>query len=94
MLYGAIIGDVLGSTYEFNNTLLPPEEIPIFPKGSHPTDDSVLTCASPALAWAMISASRFSICFPVYQAPPVQTAPRATIIPAATSVFFMSFIPK
>lgn len=45
MLYGAVIGDVLGSTFEFNNWLKSPEELPIFPPDAHPTDDSVLTCA-------------------------------------------------
>lgn len=45
MLYGAVIGDVLGSTFEFNNWLKSPEELPIFPPNAHPTDDSVLTCA-------------------------------------------------
>ncbi len=45
MLYGAVIGDVLGSTFEFNNWIKSPEELPIFPPNAHPTDDSVLTCA-------------------------------------------------
>lgn len=45
MLYGAVIGDVLGSTFEFNNWLKSPEELTIFPPNAHPTDDSVLTCA-------------------------------------------------
>ena len=45
MLYGAVIGDVLGSTVEFNNWLKSPEELPIFPPDAHPTAASVLTCA-------------------------------------------------
>jgi hypothetical protein len=33
-------------------------------------------------------------CLPVYQAPPVHTTPSATMIPAATSDFFIAFVHK
>lgn len=61
MLYGAVIGDVLGSTFEFNNWLKSPEELPIFPPDAHPTDDSVLTCA---VADALIASALLNECPP------------------------------
>lgn len=45
MLYGAIIGDMLGSVFEFDPWRLGPDALDFFPPGAHPTDDSVLTCA-------------------------------------------------
>lgn len=43
-MLGAIIGDICGSTYEFNNCK-DIEKIELFKKGCCPTDDSVMTAA-------------------------------------------------
>jgi len=43
-MLGAIIGDVVGSTYEFNKTK--DVMLPLFPEGSKFTDDTVLTIAT------------------------------------------------
>ena len=43
-MLGAIIGDVVGSTYEFNNTK--EMDFPLFPEKSTFTDDTVLTIAT------------------------------------------------
>ena len=43
MLYGAILGDIIGSTREFKNEKS--EDIILFPKESRFTDDSVMTIA-------------------------------------------------
>ena len=40
---GAIVGDMMGSTYEWNNAQT--NQIDYFRDGSKPTDDSVLSCA-------------------------------------------------
>lgn len=40
---GAIIGDIIGSTYEFRN--VKSKNFDLFPPGSHFTDDSILTVA-------------------------------------------------
>lgn len=42
-MYGAIIGDIVGSTYEFAN--IKTKKFPFFPGGSDFTDDSILTIA-------------------------------------------------
>ena len=42
-MYGAIIGDIVGSTYEFNN--VKDKDFPLFPEGSGFTDDSIMTVA-------------------------------------------------
>lgn len=42
-MYGAIIGDVVGSTYEFAE--IKTKKFPLFPGGSDFTDDSILTIA-------------------------------------------------
>ena len=42
-MYGAIIGDIVGSTYEFNNVKT--RDFPLFPQGSDFTDDSIMTFA-------------------------------------------------
>ena len=42
-MFGAIAGDVIGSTYEFNN--VDSMDFELFPEGSTFTDDTVLTCA-------------------------------------------------
>ena len=43
MLYGALLGDIIGSLREIHNEKT--EDIELFPKGSHFTDDSVMTVA-------------------------------------------------
>lgn len=43
-MLGAIIGDIVGSTYEFRN--IKTKEFPFFPKYSNYTDDSILTLAT------------------------------------------------
>ncbi len=42
-MYGAVIGDIIGSTYEFYNVKT--EEFELFPSGSRFTDDTVLSVA-------------------------------------------------
>lgn len=42
-MFGAIIGDIVGSVYEFNNKKS--KEFPLWSKASHFTDDTVMTCA-------------------------------------------------
>ncbi len=43
-MLGAIAGDVIGSVYEMNNVKT--KDFELFPSGSRPTDDSVLTIAT------------------------------------------------
>ena len=43
-MQGAIIGDIIGSVYEFNN--IKTKDFPLFCDKSHFTDDSILTCAT------------------------------------------------
>ncbi len=43
-MLGAIIGDIVGSTYEFNN--IKTKDFPFFTEGSEYTDDSILTLAT------------------------------------------------
>ena len=42
-MLGAIIGDIIGSTYEFNNTR--DYNFELFPEGSSYTDDTICTIA-------------------------------------------------
>ena len=42
-MYGAIIGDTVGSVYEFNN--IKTKDFPLFEEKSRPTDDSYMTIA-------------------------------------------------
>lgn len=42
-MLGAIIGDIIGSVYEWNN--IKTTEFPLFSRGGRPTDDSVMTIA-------------------------------------------------
>lgn len=42
-MLGAIVGDIVGSVYEFNN--IRTTEFPLFSEGSEPTDDSIMTLA-------------------------------------------------
>lgn len=39
-MYGAILGDIIGSTYEFAG--IKTKKFPLFPGGSDFTDDSIL----------------------------------------------------
>jgi ADP-ribosylglycohydrolase len=43
-MFGAIIGDIVGSPYEFNQ--IKTTDFPFWTEGCHPTDDSVLTIAT------------------------------------------------
>ena len=43
-MIGSIIGDIVGSIYEFSN--IKTKEFPLFGKYSEYTDDSILTIAS------------------------------------------------
>ncbi|MGN0537330.1 MAG: ADP-ribosylglycohydrolase family protein [Acutalibacteraceae bacterium] len=43
-MYGALIGDIIGSTYEWHNVKT--EDFDLFPVGSHFTDDTVLSVAT------------------------------------------------
>ena len=43
-MLGAIIGDIIGSIYEFNN--IKTKDFPLFCDKSHFTDDTILTCAT------------------------------------------------
>lgn len=43
-MLGAIIGDIVGSIYEFDNIKI--KEFPLFGKGVDYTDDSILTIAT------------------------------------------------
>lgn len=60
MLYGAILGDIIGTTREFKNEKS--EDIILFPKGSCFTDDSVMTIA---VAQKLISNDK-AHCYSVY----------------------------
>ena len=42
-MLGALVGDIIGSIYEFRNTKS--MDFELFPKGSRFTDDSVMTLA-------------------------------------------------
>ena len=45
-MWGAIIGDIVGSRFEFNRYNHKSEDFEFFTKACHITDDSVLTCAT------------------------------------------------
>ncbi|MFO7852644.1 MAG: hypothetical protein ACQERS_10440 [Bacteroidota bacterium] len=53
-MYGAIIGDIAGSTYEFKNAIK--ADFDLFPGGSTFTDDTVLTIA---VADAIVSGRKY-----------------------------------
>lgn len=42
-MFGATIGDVVGSRWEFNN--IKTKDFELFGKGCYATDDTVMTCA-------------------------------------------------
>ena len=44
-MYGAILGDIIGSPYEFDNSNIKTKEFPLFRSDSQFTDDSVMTVA-------------------------------------------------
>ena len=44
-MIGAIIGDIVGSPYEFNANNIKTTDFPLFSEKSAITDDSVMTCA-------------------------------------------------
>jgi len=44
MLYGAVLGDIIGSAYEFH-TDMKRKDLPLFSAGSYFTDDTVMTMA-------------------------------------------------
>ena len=44
-MYGAILGDIIGSPYEFDHNNIKTKDFPLFSKHSEFTDDSVLTLA-------------------------------------------------
>lgn len=57
-MYGAIIGDIVGSAYEFNNAKS--KDFKLFPCGCNFTDDSIMTIA---VARALIQSSQEQIGF-------------------------------
>ena len=62
MLYGAILGDIVGSPYEFGNGYKS-KDFPLFVGESHFTDDSVMTMAvARALTLAGRGAGREAVC--------------------------------
>lgn len=61
LMYGAVIGDVVGSKYEFNNIKI--KEFPLFSDGCSFTDDSIMTIAvAKALLNSMNNKERFAQC--------------------------------
>ena len=52
-MYGAVIGDIIGSTFEFRE--VKKKEIPLFAWGSDYTDDTILTIA---VARALLESQR------------------------------------
>ena len=42
-MFGAIVGDIVGSVYEFQNHRA--KDFPLFSAGCFPTDDSIMTLA-------------------------------------------------
>ena len=44
-MIGAIIGDIVGSPYEFNANNIKTTDFPLFSEKSAITDDSIMTCA-------------------------------------------------
>lgn len=51
-MLGAIIGDIIGSPYEFGSDKR--KDFPLFIPGCSPTDDSIMTIAA-GCAWRKIS---------------------------------------
>ena len=44
-MFGAIIGDIVGSPYEFDSNNIKTKDFPLFSEKSHFTDGSVMTLA-------------------------------------------------
>ena len=44
-MYGAILGDIIGSPYEFDVNNIKTKNFPLFSERSEYTDDSIMTCA-------------------------------------------------
>ena len=44
-MYGAILGDIIGSPYEFDANNIKTKDFPLFSERSEYTDDSIMTCA-------------------------------------------------
>lgn len=44
-MFGAILGDMIGSPYEFNSHNYKAKDFPLFSEASHFTDDTVMTLA-------------------------------------------------
>lgn len=44
-MLGAIVGDIVGSLYEFSGNNIKTTKFPLFSERSHFTDDTVMTCA-------------------------------------------------
>ena len=55
-MYGAILGDVIGSKYEWHN--IKSKEFELFDTKLRPTDDSVMTIA---VAKSLIESNKYSI---------------------------------
>ena len=45
MFYGAIVGDIIGSPFEFNENNYKAKDFELFSRNSYPTDDTVMTLA-------------------------------------------------
>ena len=52
-MLGAILGDIIGSPYEFSQNAIKTTEFPLFSERSRFTDDTVMTCA---MAEALLNA--------------------------------------
>jgi len=64
-MYGAIIGDIVGSVYEFNN--IKSKNFPLFSHGSTYTDDSIMTIAvAKALIHSRESQTSFKVAMVQY----------------------------
>ena len=50
-MYGAILGDIVGSPYEFDCNNYKGKDFPLFSQRSEFTDDTVMTLA---VAWALL----------------------------------------
>lgn len=50
-MYGAILGDIIGSPYEFDRNNYKAKDFPLFSERSQFTDDTVMTLAAAATRW-------------------------------------------
>ena len=51
-MYGAILGDIVGSPYEFDCNNYKAKDFPLFSQRSEFTDDTVMTLAVAQQPWA------------------------------------------